>query len=554
MTRAAGHRSPIPAPGRAESDPDRRGVTRGPPSTKAPGGRSAGGVESEMSDPVSRSMGVFSSRRALVMGFLALATLLGGTLGWGTTASIAGAVIASGRVEVESRDQVVEHIDGGTVSEILVRNGDRVVAGQALVRLDGEELESEEAMLVAELAELVARRNRLEAEFHGADTIRWDRSLERRAESEDSVRTVLDGQRRLFEARLASSAGQAAQLRERVVQTRKQVASLEAQARAVERRKELTARELGAQRQLFEEGLSELRPLMALEHEAARLDGEAGQIAARIAAVTSRISEIEIQILQIDTQRIEEAEAEARDAQARETQLRERLAAVRSRLRRMEVRAPVAGEVFDMQVFAPLEVVRPGEPILRVVPEGMALVVRVQLDPIHVDQVWRGQDAVVLFTAFSSRTTPAFEGRVLHVAADATHDERTGMSWYEVEVVPGAAVEPELEIATAAAWEAAIEWIGAGPVRWIAEHRAVPEWLRSTLSAGADGEAGDGLAEQAVAIGPEPAPTAMPVLARDLALAPGMPAEVHIRTGDRSPLSYFAKPLTDFFSRSLREE
>ena len=505
-----------------------------------------------MSGPTGDPDPVFSSRRPLVVGFLTLATLLVGTLGWGTTASISGAVIAGGRVEVESRDQVVEHIDGGTVSEVVVRNGDRVGAGQVLVRLDGEEFESEKTLLTAEIAELVARRNRLEAEFHGLDTIRWDESIARRAEDEDSVRTILDGQRRLFEARLASSAGQVAQLRERIVQTVKQVASLEAQSLAVDRQKGFTARELAAQRQLFEEGLSELRPLMALENEAARLDGEAGQVAARIAAVTSRVAEIEIQILQIGAQRIEEAEAEAREAQAREMQLRERLAAVLSRLGRMEVRAPVAGEVFEMRVFAPQEVVRPGEPILRIVPEGMALVVRAQLDPIHVDQVWRGQNAVVLFPAFSSRTTPAFEGRVLHVAADASHDERTGMSWYEVEVAPGAAIKPEAEMATVA-WETATEWIEV-PMRWIAEHESVPEWLRGTVSAKAGGEARDGRAEQAVTPGPQPASAAMPMHALDLALAPGMPAEVHIRTGERSPLSYFAKPLTDFFSRSLREE
>ena len=116
---------------------------------------------------------LFAARRPLLLGFLTLAILAGGLFGWGAFASISGAVIAAGRVEVESRDQVVEHVDGGTVGSILVKNGDRVKAGDVLVRLADGDLRSEEAILAAEHAELVARRNRLEAEFRDAKTIRW---------------------------------------------------------------------------------------------------------------------------------------------------------------------------------------------------------------------------------------------------------------------------------------------------------------------------------------------------------------------------------------------
>ena len=484
---------------------------------------------------------LFPARGPLVLGVLGLAVLAGGLLGWGAFASISGAVIAVGRVEVETRDQVVEHIDGGTVGRILVKNGDRVKAGDVLVRLDDGEFRSEETILAAEHAELVARRNRLEAEFRDVEAIVWAAALAVRAQTDPAVRAILDGQRRLFEARRASRAGQKAQLRERVAQTVKQIASLEAQAAAVARQGGYVARELEAQRALFDEGLTQLQPLMALEREAARLDGQAGDIAARIAAARSRIAEIEIQVLQIDAKRIEEAEAEAREAQARENQVRERLASVRARLGRMEVRAPVAGEVFDMRVFAPREVVRPDEPILKIVPEDTALVVRARLEPIHVDQVWSGQAAVLLFTAFPARTTPAFEGTVLRVAADASRDERTGLEWYEVEVAMGPAVEADPETGPAA-WARAARETAAGWFAGIAGHESPPERLREALSGTDGGTGGTERSRQA------------PAHARDLALAPGMPAEVHIRTGERSPLSYLAKPLTDYFSRSLREE
>ena len=471
----------------------------------------------------------FPSRRPLALGFLTLALLLGGGLGWGAFASISGAVIATGQVEVETRDQPVEHIDGGAVGAILVRNGDRVAAGEALIRLDDAQLRSEAALLEADGAALAARRNRLEAEFADAPTIRWDAGLAVRAEADDSVRAILDGERRLFEARRSSREGQAAQLRERIGQTRRQIAGLEAQGEAIRRQSGLAGRELAAQRSLYEKGLTELPLLLALEREAADLDGRAGDVAARIAGARGRIAEIEIQILQIDALRVEEAEGRAREVQARENQVREKLADVRRRLGRMEVRAPVAGEVHGMAVNALGEVVRPGEPILKVVPHDAGLVVAARLEPIHVDQVHAGQEAVLLFSAFPARVTPEYAGRIERVSADVTRDERTGLEWYEVEVSVGGPVEGGTAF-------------GGWAAKAAAEAAALlPDgFLRSRAAAMAERLGG-------------PAPgTAAP--ARELALTPGMPVEVHVRTGERSPLSYLTKPLAGFFGRSMREE
>ena len=414
-----------------------------------------------------------------------------------------------------------------------------------LVRLSGEKLESEAALLEAEHTELVARRNRLEAEFRNAEAIVWDAALAARARSDPSVAGVLEGQRRLFRARRDSRAGQVAQLTERIGQTRKQVAGLEAQAEAVGRQSRFLARELAVQHELFDEGVGELHGLLRLEREAAALDGQAGEIAARIAGGRGRIAEIELQILQIAAQRIEEAEARAREVHAEEYQVAERLSEVRRRLESMDVTAPVAGEVVGLRVSTVGEVVRPGEPILEIVPEGAALVVRAELEPIHVDQVHPGQEAVLLFSAFPARTTPEFGGRVLRVSADARLDERTGLSWYEVELSMGAAIKADAASGIAA-WPGRAMRTAAG---WLPE--GTREWLRER----APGSIGDRQEDRdAAAAGADDDMGAAPAHARDLALAPGMPVEVLLRTGERSPLSYLAKPLTDYFTRSLREE
>ena len=283
-----------------------------------------------------------SAGGALSLGFGALAVLVGGIVGWSIFASISGAVIVTGWVASESRNQVVEHIDGGTVSEILVRDGAAVAAGDVLIRFDDALPRSEEAILQAQHAELVARRNRLEAEFRNADTVVWDPELATLGEADAGVREILTGQERLFRARNDARTGevaQLAQLRERIGQARQEIAGLEARAVSLEQQSELIGEELAAKRRLVEQGAMERSALLALERTAESVRGQAGTNAAAIARTRSRIAEYEILILQIDIRRIEEAEEQARDAHSRENEARERLAAVRERLGRLEVRA-----------------------------------------------------------------------------------------------------------------------------------------------------------------------------------------------------------------------
>ena len=164
--------------------------------------------------------------------------------------------------------------------------------------------------------------------------------------------------------------------------------------------------------------------MLALERAAKSLEGQLGAISAQIARARGRIAELEIQILRIDSRRIEQAEKQARDISARENLLRERLASLRNGLRGMVVRAPVSGKVFGMRVFAPQEVVLPGEPILEIVPEDAGFVVMARLKPIDVDQVYPGQAAVLRFSAFPARETPEFDGQVVRVSPDVVHDDR----------------------------------------------------------------------------------------------------------------------------------
>lgn len=459
-----------------------------------------------------------SGRRALALGCVSLAVLCAGLFGWGGLASLSGAVVASGRVKAESGEWTVEHIDGGTVSEILAEDGGRVAAGAALLRLDGALLRSEARILRSELFDLAARRNRLDAEFRDADTVSWDPEFAAMTAAHAEARAGADGHLRLFEARRAARAALGTQLRSRIRHTRQEIAGLDAQRGALARQRGLLAEEFEGQRQLFEKGVTRRPRVLALERALAEADVRRGAVDANIATARARIAEFEIELLQIDNRRLEEAESQLREVQAREAVVRERLAAVELRIGRLAVRAPVAGVVHGLAVSAVGEVLAPGETVAMVVPDDSGFVAEVRIEPVHIDQVRAGQDAILRFSAFSARTTPEYTGTVRHVSPDVLTDA-AGLPWYEAELAIGAPVAPDPN---------------GGPAALLADARAaLADWR---------------------GLSPPDPPATPAVTVPPLVLAPGMPVDVYLRTDERSPLGYLVKPLTDYFRPALREE
>ncbi|MEO1688750.1 MAG: HlyD family type I secretion periplasmic adaptor subunit, partial [Pseudomonadota bacterium] len=387
----------------------------------------------------------YPASRSMTLGFAGVMVLVAGLFGWGAFANIAGAIIAPGQVEVETRDQVVEHPDGGVVGEILVQDGDRVEAGDILLRFDDTLLRSEESILASQYWELTAWTHRLEAEALGARSIEFDPELVALADEDPEVREMIDGQIMLHATRLRSQAEQIEQLRERQTQTREQISGAEAQIAALERQLELIAQELEGLRTLLEQGLTQLNRVLALEREEARLQGQIGELTANIAQARGQLAEIEIQIVLLSTQRQEQAMDETRRLSYEASGIREQLVAVRERLSRMDVRSPVTGTVFGNTVFAERSVVGPGEPLMFVVPEDVELIITSQIELVNIDQVFPGQPAALRFSAFSMRTTPELNGHVVRVSADAVTDEQRGISYYTAELALDPGEEAKLE-------------------------------------------------------------------------------------------------------------
>jgi HlyD family secretion protein len=375
------------------------------------------------------------SARGFIRFGLFCVLLLGGGFGtWAATAKLSGAVIAAGQLRVETNRQVVQHPDGGVVGDILVRDGDTVAAGEVLLRLDDTLLRSELSALESQLYEIMARRGRLEAAQIDAETPEFDPELLEVAATDPEVEKLIEGQRALFRAKRESTAKELEVLGEKILQLREQIVGAEAEVSALQRQSELIAKELADQQSLLDKGLAQATRVLALQREASRLEGEAGQLKALIAKHKGEISEIEIERLRKTAADREEAITELRELGFRELELKQKRLQLREKLARLDLRAPRPGVVHDMSVHALQSVVRAAEPVLYIVPNDTELVVDARVDPMNIDQIHRGQEAVLRFSAFNSRTTPEIFGFVQTVAPDIVEDERTQQTYYKAEV------------------------------------------------------------------------------------------------------------------------
>tara|TARA_R110000796_G_scaffold186589_1_gene303499 strand:+ start:6611 stop:7918 length:1308 start_codon:yes stop_codon:yes gene_type:complete len=426
---------------------------------------------------------VWGAKMPLAIGFAALVILVGVFGFWSINARIAGAVIASGVIQLENNRQVVQHPQGGVVGEILAKDGDTVTAGNVVMRLDDTLLRSELAIVEGQLLEIGARKARLEAERDGMESMQVSDDLIVAALQSDEAQNMIDGQQRLFEARLESLLRESDQIAEQIAQGQNQVDGTTAQLAAFKTQESLVQKELQDSQTLLEKGLTQATRVSVLQREQARLLGEVGSLTATIAQLRGQIAALDIQQLKLTTARREEANTILSDLQYREIELTERRLSLHETLSRMEIRSPVSGVIYGSKIFALQAVVSPADPIMYVIPQDQPLVISARINAIDIDQVYVGQDAALRFSAFEQRHTPEIAGQVARISADVFTDETTGQSFYQAELFPN------------------------------------------------DGEL--------VKLGEQK-------------LLPGMPVDTFIRTAERSPLSYLAKPLTDYFVKAFR--
>ncbi|SDD52517.1 HlyD family type I secretion periplasmic adaptor subunit [Belnapia rosea] len=370
-----------------------------------------------------------SIRRHSRVAVTAVVILVGGLGGWSVATEISGAVAAAGNVVVETNAKKVQHPTGGVVGQILARDGDRVRAGDVVIRLDETVARANAAMLSKGLGELAARQARLEAERDGQEAM---------APRPDGLDTEAYAQwrseARLFEHRRQARDGQKAQLRERVAQLDEQIAGLRLQAAAKADEIKLIQEELGAVEHLWRQNLVAMNRVTLLRREETRLRGEHGQIVSSVAQARGRISETQLQILQIDQDLRSETAKELREVEAKILEMVERRVAAEDQLSRIEIRAPQDGIVYQSAVHTVGGVIAPGEQLMLIMPEADNLTVEVKVAPQDIDQLLPGQDTVLRLSALNQRTTPELRGNVRVIAADLMTDQRSGLQYYPVRI------------------------------------------------------------------------------------------------------------------------
>lgn len=373
------------------------------------------------------------ARRTRWFGYMLLGLFLGTLGAWSALATISGAVIAPAIFVIDTNSKKVQHQTGGIVGELRIREGDKVAAGDLLIRLDDTVAKANLQIITRQQDEMAARTARLEAERDQLPKVQMPVSLSGRS-SEPDIAALMTDETRLFTIRASARDGLRSQLQKRVGQLRSEISGYREQRDAKIKEHELIQRDLIGVRALYRQNLVQISRLSQLEREAASLEGVRGQLTAQMAQAEGKIAEIELQILQVTEDLRAEAMKELRDIQGRTGELTERKVAAEDQLKRVEIRAPVSGYVHQMQTHTVGGVISAAEPAMLIVPSGEALQLEARVSPPDYDQVSLGQGVLVRLHAFNQRTTPELNGVVNRMSADVTREQQTGQSYYTIRV------------------------------------------------------------------------------------------------------------------------
>ncbi|MDO5528764.1 MAG: HlyD family type I secretion periplasmic adaptor subunit [Paracoccus sp. (in: a-proteobacteria)] len=362
-------------------------------------------------------------------GFAVILTAGGALYGWASTAPVAGAVIAPGVINVDSNVRAIQHLEGGILRELLVREGDHVEAGQIILRLDDTRSSSSRNELLGQHYEGLATEARLAAEQSGAGSITFPPELTERF-GDRAVARAMAGQEEIFASRRALLAERLAIVERTSSQLDSQITGLEGQISASERRLALLREEEGATRTLLERNLVPQSRLREVQNAIAALDGDIASYQAGIATAEQRIEQEALRLADLRNTQANEVVEQLRAVRARNFELTEQLRAAEDVLNRGEIRSPVAGVVKGLAVHTVGGVIGAGQTLMEIVPVSDRLVVSATIDPLDIDQVKPDLPAQVWLSALNRRTAMPVEGRVTHVSPDRLTDPQTGAPYY----------------------------------------------------------------------------------------------------------------------------
>ncbi len=360
--------------------------------------------------------------------------LVGGIGGWAWTTELSSAIVASGTVVVENNVKKIQHLTGGIVGELLVREGQRVDAGQVLLRLDPTTVRANLSIVQNSLAQLMRA-----APASGRAAGRGELYHSRRSDRADDrrLRPHSGGERaQLLREPQERPRRHGQPLNARKAQLKEEIEGQTVQLAAVSDSLKLIADELDGVDKLYAKGLVSMQRVTALKRDRAQLEGERGARLAARAQAAGKSSEIDMQILQLDEDMRSENAKELTEVEAKIAENEDRRVAALDQLKRLDITSPITGRVSQLAVHTVNGVINPGEVLMLVVPEADSLTVEARVATHDIDQVVAGQAVDIRFSAFNTRTTPEVDGEVVNIAPDQVTDQRTGVSYYPIRIRP----------------------------------------------------------------------------------------------------------------------
>jgi HlyD family secretion protein len=367
--------------------------------------------------------------------YIALAVFSAIFIIWAAAAPLSSAAIAQGVLRADGGGRkTVQHLEGGIIKKILVREGQKVKAGQVIVLLDETQSAARDAALQTTYDNLVAQDARLTAEREGRASVTYPKELLERAKSDPAVAQVIRASDAVFRTRRQALSDQMAIMRQRLGQASAELSSTGAQLQALREQSQLLADEETGVSKLVEEGLERRSRLLALQRQQAQTLGQQGQLQGNAARIRDAAAETRAQMSFLYGQQATDAAAQQRDVQASLAEVTEKLNVSRDISKRRQIIAPVDGTIVNLRMVTPTGVITPGQPILDIVPSNEKIVILARLKANDIDVVHENQVAEVRLTPYKARTVPLLKGRVRSVSPDASIDEQSGTLYYEAQI------------------------------------------------------------------------------------------------------------------------
>jgi len=392
------------------------------------------------------------SIRWLVFSLFALGFgLFGGLAAWAIIVPIKSAIVTSGQFEVVGDRLVVQHLEGGIVRQINVRDGDEVSKGEVIAVLDSTRARASVGILQNQLVSALSTSARLQATFTRSKEMELSETLIRLASLNDSYADIVKTQQEIFDADKRMSAGQVEILQDRIHQYKQEMSGIQSRLVTYNHQLSLVQDELASMSDLYEKGLVTKRQYMTLLRDESSLTGDIAVADTQYQAVIQQIAEVEERKLQVWRERLSEVSANRRMVKESIFDIQQRLTAARDIVDRLTIRSPRSGRIVGLAINTLGEVVAPGERVVQIVPNDSEFIIKVRVKTSDINEVAEGSAARVRLSAYNLRTTPMVQGTVTYVSPDRLVEKDGGLSYFEAHIrlndgelaaLPKVAVQP----------------------------------------------------------------------------------------------------------------